>query len=327
MQNEVIAVFGLDAAYAPHAGAVMRSAVRNAPGARFTFYVLQHGVPDGERRKLEACAPETSVVWVEAAPERFASARMTLAHVSRATFYRLLIPELLDVPRVVYLDADLIVCGDLRELFAVDLNGAALAAVCDASLDPRAFARNFGFPELDARYFNAGVLVMDLERLRRDRFQERAAAVMNEYGDRLTYQDQDVMNCVAFGAWRELDPAWNVQRIMVAPVEDPEVVCPPALHAAGRAKPRIIHYTTRHKPWNRDAYHPYAGAYWDAIAGSPFEAAVAAASGVSTARRLFWRARWRAYQAKFAIDALLKRPDPRANAGPTPAQAPTPIGT
>ncbi len=259
---------GFDAAYAPHAGALIASLTRAAPGARFRFIVLHEGVSADAQARLQSIAPNSEFFWVELraddVPEYAAR-----DHFSRAILHRLGLearaPE--DCARVLYLDADVIVLGDVRELWATDLGGAALGAVVDCEGDVAAFAQRWGLSLSDNGYFNSGVLLIDLQQVRARRLFSAAIEFVVAHGAELRYADQDALNHVFWNAWRALPPAWNAQKLMV--LEAKAQALPAELRFHDRL-PYLVHFTGREKPWTRESYHPWAWLYWDALSRTPF---------------------------------------------------------
>lgn len=83
-------------------------------------------------------------------------------HIMLPTYYRLLAAELLpkEVHKVIYLDCDCIVCGDIRGIWDVDLTVKAIAGVKDCREEIQ--QRRLGY-SLDFDYVNAGVLVYNLD--------------------------------------------------------------------------------------------------------------------------------------------------------------------
>ncbi|MBR1420081.1 MAG: glycosyltransferase family 8 protein [Selenomonadaceae bacterium] len=92
-----------------------------------------------------------------------------------AIYYRLMIPGLFPphVSRVIYLDADLIIHLDINEMWTMDLEGHPIAAIPEFSSGQREFTlKRFG-PVVDGDvdfrdYFNAGVMIMDLDKIRQE---------------------------------------------------------------------------------------------------------------------------------------------------------------
>jgi lipopolysaccharide biosynthesis glycosyltransferase len=172
--------------------------------------------------------------------------RRVPARITISTMDRLILPDLLpDVDRVVYLDVDTLMVGDVSELAAVDLGGTAVAArdsnVSEASewqragrrLDEplatelrRRMARRHG---TGAPALNAGVLVLDLARMRRDGFISTYLGMVERYG----LHDQDTMLAYAGPERAALDPRWNAMPVL----EEVE-------------EPFTIHWASFPKPWD-----------------------------------------------------------------------------
>src|SRR5207244_1433075 len=68
--------------------------------------------------------------------------------------------------------------------------------------------RELGLPP-KAKYFNAGVLVLNLDRWRRERVTERALEYVKAYAHEVSFWDQEGLNAVLSGKWGELDSVWN----------------------------------------------------------------------------------------------------------------------
>src|SRR5262245_14524026 len=100
--------FGLDAPYAQHAAALIRSIVRYAPGAAFRFLVLHSGIPAARRVVMERSTPSARFVWIEVTAADIPPYlhRQEMGHVNFATLFRLCIEKLApaDSGRVLYLD-------------------------------------------------------------------------------------------------------------------------------------------------------------------------------------------------------------------------------
>lgn len=95
------------------------------------------------------------------------------SRVSVGAFYRLLIPQLLppEIKKAIYLDSDMLVNLDIAELWRIELGDKPLAAVPEIIASPQQHKRysqgiiKAGFVTFED-YFNSGVLVMNLSRLR-----------------------------------------------------------------------------------------------------------------------------------------------------------------
>jgi lipopolysaccharide biosynthesis glycosyltransferase len=179
---------------------------------------------------------------------------------TRANYLRLAIPEVLSgEDRVLYLDADVVVCAGLAPLLHTDLHGLPLGAVRDP-VNPtyergRALPswRELGIPG-DREYFNSGVLLVDLVAARRDRLFERAFDVVANHADRLRLWDQDALNVAAADRWHRLDRRWNTAPFS-ALLRTPwiryaaEDLVPVTELVGGEADAAVMHYVSPAKPW------------------------------------------------------------------------------
>jgi lipopolysaccharide biosynthesis glycosyltransferase len=144
------------------------------------------------------------------------------------------LPDILrDEKRTIYSDVDVLCTGDLRPLWEIDLKGRVIGAVSEGQ-DGEFKKKLLGLTD-DAPYFNAGMLVMDLEAMRA----ERSPAVLMEntikYADRIAWPDQDIINITFRSRILELEMIWNCFR-----------------HVNRRMKKRVVirHFASAtQKPW------------------------------------------------------------------------------
>ena len=97
--------------------------------------------------------------------------------------------------RMLWLDIDTIVDRDISELFETDLNGCYIGA----AIEPERCVKPFV-------YFNAGVLLEDLEKLRDGKCLELIDYINR---NKLSFPDQDVYNILCQGRIKPIDPIYN----------------------------------------------------------------------------------------------------------------------
>ncbi len=289
MSDVIDISFGFDSGYAPHAASVIASVVRRAPGQKFRFLILHAGVGRDLQEKLEACAPGSSFVWMEVRDEDMPEYDQQ-NYITKATLFRFGLEKLApaDAKKILYLDADIAVVADVRKLARTNLDGHPIGAVIDCFIDEDQFAADWGLTPGHA-YFNAGVLLLDLEKIRAEKLFTRALDVLAANAGKLPYNDQDALNIVFWNRWRPLGAEWNVQRWMVTD-EAPHDL--PAHKSLDGRMPAIVHYTGHHKPWLSDAWHPWSWLYWDALRATPFLDEVARQQGVTFMQRMRLRLRY-----------------------------------
>lgn len=289
MQDRIDIALGFDAKYTPHAAAVIASIVRYAQNAELRFLVIQAGVGTILRSKLESVAPNARFVWIEVSDNDlppFADR----GHFNRSTLFRLGLERLAppDCRRVLYLDSDTIVLHDVRELWNVDLGDCPIGAVVDAYVDSVKFASHWGLsPEW--KYFNAGVLLIDLARVRREGLFAAAIDFVAKHDRDLPYNDQDALNWVLWGRWQNLGAAWNVQRFLTPREIASQQSEYRRLNGGG---PELVHFIGIDKPWMPGVWHPWAWLYWENLARTPFADDVAREFGMNFYGLMRLRLRW-----------------------------------
>lgn len=250
-------VLASDEGYAmPLATALRSLADSNRAHWPLDVHVLTDGFSSGARQQVLRSLPEGAmqIRWVPVDLSAFGSFGL-LEHVSRISYARLLIAQLFPatVPRVLYLDTDILVMGDLSALWNSDLKGHVIGAVVDHHVDTDLRANRVdriqGVPRV-RRYFNAGVLLMDLRELRRRQSLERAMDYLRTHTE-TPYSDQDALNVACDGAWAELDSRWNFQNHHHARIAR----LPAAL------RPAVLHFITRSKPWKPSSVSVNAGLF------------------------------------------------------------------
>jgi lipopolysaccharide biosynthesis glycosyltransferase len=281
--------FGFDGRYVPHAANVMASIVRHAPGANMRFIVLVADVTAEQKRRTELAAPGPEYVWVDVGDDDL-PAYATRGHLNRTVLFRLGLEKLApaDCERVLYIDADTIVLGDIREMWNADLGGHAIAAVTDCYQDADKFADLWSLPK-GGRYFNAGVQVIDLAKVRAEGLFTRALDFVVEHDTKLLFGDQDALNYVFWKNAATLEPTWNVQRFLTRGEIAGETA---ADRKWGHAMPRLIHYIGTEKPWMRNVWHPWAWLYWENLKRISFAQDVRAAFRMDFLQMMRLRLRW-----------------------------------
>lgn len=246
-------VLGLDGRYAAQVGVVLTSLRAHHPGA-IEVHLLCSEVAPADLDRLRSLGARIHPV-----DERRWTGLPSYPEITAATYHRLLIGDLLppDVDKVLYLDGDLVVDGDLSPLWEVDVSDVVAAA----GDDPNSQRERYGALGLaeDHLYFNSGVLLVNLDAWRRERVAERALDFLHERGAAARLLDQDALNAVMQGRVRRLGARWNYMPWLQGSrrhADYPEI-------AAGRLKPAIIHYAGTRKPWqDKGPADAYSRLYW-----------------------------------------------------------------
>ncbi len=185
-------------------------------------------------------------------------------HVTPAAYLMLMIPELLDdrLERAIYLDSDLLVRTDIRPLYDTDLQGLTTAGTRAGS---RPFIGSPGtYPAwrqlgLDpaAPVVNTGVLVLDLDKWRRQQIGQRALRFAESMGRRMRWADQGALNAVLQGEWAPIHHKWNATSGVFE--DDKGLFAVEHRHVIeeARSDPAIVHFTGPAKPWMHHVERDY----------------------------------------------------------------------
>ncbi len=251
-------VFAANRSYVPYLSAALTSLRHNlAPRATVHARVLTRDLAPADLRWPNRRQDDTLDC---VAPPIPADTRLPIRntdHVSLETYYRLFLDLVFDasVKRVIYLDSDLVVLGDLARLQALDLKGKTVAAAWDLHVRDWSQVRCLDSPHASRQtYFNAGVLVIDLEAWRARSVGSRAVRFLAETPHEVLYWDQDALNHALRDDWQPLDPRWNRMSCYWEQSRSASLPFPPNV-VAQLADPYIVHFASQCKPWH--AYrHP-----------------------------------------------------------------------
>ena len=262
MQEMMHIVLSSDANYARYMGVTICSALKNkAAGDAYFFHILDGGIMQDDKDKLTRMI-EHADSFAEFIPMddclfEGMSLNLESHHVTIAAYYRLFIPALLDIDRCIYLDCDMIIRGSLRPLWQTDLHGDIAAGVPDINSDLS--QDRLGL----SSYVNSGMLVIDIDAMRREHIQERCLELIRSEPEKLRYHDQDVLNIVLRDRILILGMEWNCQ------------ICKThKCHETGffslKDTAPVLHYIGHRKPWHKRCKTPMRMLYWQYLQRSPW---------------------------------------------------------
>jgi lipopolysaccharide biosynthesis glycosyltransferase len=258
-QTETVHVAcGADERYVPHLAVMLHSLCVNARDTPVHIHVMDGGLPDAAKDYLRrvVAAHRRPIDFISIDARRLQHLRQA-EWFSAANYYRMLLAELLpDLARVLYLDADIVVEGDVGPLWRGDLAGCELGAVPNVlhPKNPQDHVFNLGL-KAARDYLNSGVLLMDLQRMRETQMPRRLLEYAGAHPQLMLYADQDAFNGVLQGQWHRLHPRWNVQTTMLEVEAAAQPLVASELADALR-QPAVIHYMGWWKPWRLWSNHP-----------------------------------------------------------------------
>ena len=178
-------------------------------------------------------------------------------YITQATFYRYMLPKIPE-ERVLYLDSDIIIDGNIEEMYFSEFDGKYILAVEDMCLNHIIEHSYLEFPEMKP-YFNAGVLLVNNTLWRENHLDEHLIQMTKQHLN-VIYGDQDILNIVLKDKWNLLDKKYNYQTGFIHgfPQKDEnmsdEEIKIKYQKQASEIQPKIIHYTSKYKPWLNSEY-------------------------------------------------------------------------
>lgn len=259
MKSTMDLLVSLDKNYLPQLRVLLTSFHLNNRGVSFRVFLLHREIPENT---LEQLRQELSLIDCELCPitvdaSLFANAPV-MKQYPQEMYYRLLAAWLLpdDLNRMLYLDPDILIINSLCPLWETDLNGRLFAAA--AHTGKTELSNNVNRLRLgtEHEYFNSGVLLMDLDRCRKEIHPEELFSFVQEHSQELILPDQDVLNALYGKRILPLDDTiWNY---------DARNYNNYLLRSLGEANMKwvmehtaILHFCGKEKPWNPHYRHRF----------------------------------------------------------------------
>ncbi len=265
--------FAVDDNYAPFLAATLES-LKDCASEKY-FYdinILIEKLSGTHRQNLLAIATENikvSFVDVTSKVSALCSRLHLRDYYTKATYYRFFIPDIFpEYDKGLYLDCDIIITRDVADMYNSPIGSNLVCAMSEEVMtDIDVFGRYsevvLGVPR--NKYFNAGILVMNLAEMRRMHIEELFADLLSKK----TYsvaQDQDYLNVICYGRVRLLNILWNKTPM---PYADKNVI------------PYIAHYKINFKPWKYDGI-VYGELFWKYAERTPYYSSLLAAKDAYT---------------------------------------------
>lgn len=232
--------------YSRYAAVVIASILANAKDDDdLYFYILDGGISEVSRSKMLKLTTirDCNINFVNIDDSMFSDymAVKTHGYISLPTFYRLKAASLMpDVDRIIYFDCDVVVNSCLNDLFFADLDGNAVGGVLD--IKKRMVKKN-------PTYVNAGMLVLDLSKIREENIEEEFLIWTREHFDEITVGDQQIINETLKGRIKLLPSKWNVQSSNFTN------------RSSYEKRPNVIHYVGGQKPWKPASWNYFKWFY------------------------------------------------------------------
>ena len=267
MKKEIPIFFACDDNYIPLLGNALYTLLKHASeDYHYTVIVLNAGLKKRNKERIKEFETKHDNLEVKFADisklinEHYTDLAYRLRdYYSVAIYFRMFIPTMFpEYDKAIYLDADLILVGDISELYNTNIEGKLVAAINDKLVSSvptfAAYANNAVGISAD-EYFNSGVLVMNLKKFREDDIETKFLDLLKTYNFDTVCPDQDYLNVLCRNDKVLLHTGWNKM-----PLEEP---------GFDYTTLKLLHYNSFEKPWHYDHVR-YGDKFWEESAGSPF---------------------------------------------------------
>ncbi|MCR4939064.1 MAG: glycosyltransferase family 8 protein [Treponemataceae bacterium] len=235
--------FACDNNYFPYLTVTLTSILANASkDYSYKFYVITTNLDEkyvNMLSKYESSSVEISVVHLREDLQKITEKFHLRDYYSMETYYRFFIANLFpQYDKVLYLDCDIAVVGDIAELYNTELGDNFVAAVPEEVMTEVDVFGEYVEKALDVnrfKYFNAGIMVMNLEAFRNEQIEEKFIDLLTHFKFRVT-QDQDYLNVLCKNRVKILDLGWNKTAFKNDKFDDKDL--------------KIVHFKIHWKPWH-----------------------------------------------------------------------------
>lgn len=248
--KEIIPIFfAVDNNYVPFLAVALTSIINNASTFyNYKIHIIQEGITEENMLQLKSLENDNFKI-------KFYSIQKSLSDITDRSenhlrcdyftmtiYFRLFIPEMFpEYEKGIYIDSDIVVPGDISELYNIDISDNYIGACPDHSVVEVPQIANYmenGIGIDKYHYINSGVLLMNLHKLREKKLSEKFLKLLKTYHFDCIAPDQDYLNAMCYGNIEYIDKCWDVM-----PNKSTNV-----LHN----NPKLIHYNLFDKPWCYD---------------------------------------------------------------------------
>lgn len=243
-KNVIPIFFAVDDGYIPFLAVSLQSLIENSKKENFYLIkILYTNISEENQKKIQKFEQENvSIEFVDLNYyiEKIKDKLYTRDYYSKTTYFRLFIPNLYpQYTKALYLDSDIVVLEDVADLYNTNMENNLVAAAPDDVIQTIEVFQEYAEKVVGVadykNYFNAGVLLMNLDELRKFNFQEKFIYSLDKIKFSVA-QDQDYLNRLCKGRVKIVDSNWNRMPI--------------AREKENQGDIKLIHYNLAYKPWH-----------------------------------------------------------------------------
>ncbi len=242
--KEIPVFFAVDDGYSPFLAVSIQSLADHAsPENQYSIKILHTDISVENKKKISKYQRENidiEFVDLNYYIEKIQDKLYTRDYYSKTTYFRLFIPNLYpQYDKALYLDCDIVILDDIANLYGSDMGDNLVAAAPDDVIQTIKVFQDYVEKVVGVadhrNYFNAGILLMNLDELRKFKFQEKFIYSLGKITFSVA-QDQDYLNRLCKGRVKLIDKNWNRMPVTKDKVKPSDV--------------KLVHYNLAFKPWH-----------------------------------------------------------------------------
>ena len=253
--------FSCDDNYVPFLGVAIRSLIDNTSKDNNYYIYILHSKMSLENMKIITGMEKenVSICFYDVSEKliKYGEKLNLRDYYTVSIYFRLFIPDMFPrLKKAIYLDADMVILEDIAKLYDIELYDNLLGGVPDAIIASRKEFRDYA--ELGCgiypytKYFNSGMMLMNLEAMRDFDLEGKFEYLFNTYRFETVCPDQDYLNVICKDRVLYLDEGWDKMAI-----------------DGSYENPMIVHYNNFAKPWQQDGIN-YADFFWKYAKETPY---------------------------------------------------------
>ena len=255
--NEIPVFFASDDNYIPCLAVAIHSLEKNASKKNnYKLIILHSGMSEKGKQEIKEFEQENIKIDFKDISNIENDLKDDLAlrlrdYYSSTIYYRIFIGSLFpEYHKAVYIDSDVVLLDDIANLYNTDLEGNIIGAIPDGVVHDSKKLQDYvevNDGVENKKYFNSGVLVIDLDKFRETRVEERFVRISTKYNCDTIAPDQDYLNILCKDKVKYLPLSWDKMPDYCEHLDEKD------LH--------LIHYNMFRKPWHyRDV--EYSDIFW-----------------------------------------------------------------
>ena len=258
MEKEIIPIFfTIDDSYAPFNAVAIKSLLENASkDYNYKIIIIYQDLNSKNMEQIKSLETDNSEIefypmkdGLELITERDEN-KLRCDYFTLTIYFRIFIADMFpEYDKGIYIDSDIVVPGDISELYNIDLGNNLIGASTDHSIQDVPELINWmenGIGIKKQEYINSGVLLLNLKLLRENNFGQKFLKLLNEFHFDTVAPDQDYINAMCNGKILYINEAWDVM---------------PNKEKPAFQNPKLIHYNLFDKPWCYDNIQ-YEDYFW-----------------------------------------------------------------